>query len=289
MSMRQLKISQSITNRDSQSLEKYLQEIGKVKMVSADEEVQLCMLVKQGDKAAIQQLVKANLRFVVSVAKQYQNHGLSLSDLINEGNIGLINSVTRFDSSRGFKFISYAVWWIRQGILQALAENARIVRLPLNRVSLNGRIQKTMSALEQNLERPPSEEELAEAMNVEVKDIVHNMAENNRHVSLDSPLSNGEDGTLLDSLPSTDTETTDSKLYYTESLNLEVIRSMQSLTPRQKETLCSIFGIGMREPLSLEEIGRKFNVTPERIRQIKEKAIKKLRTRDSAGRLRSFL
>jgi RNA polymerase primary sigma factor len=289
MSMRQLKISQSITNRDSQSLEKYLQEISKVKMISADEEVKLCLLVKQGDQAAIQQLVKANLRFVVSVAKQYQHHGLSLSDLINEGNIGLINSVKRFDSSRGFKFISYAVWWIRQGILLALAENSRIVRLPLNRVSLNNRIQKTMSAMEQDLERAPSQEELADAMDIEVKEIANNMAQNNRHVSLDSPLSDGEDGTLLDTLVSTNTDTTDSKLYYTESLRFEISRSMQHLTLRQKETLCCIFGIGMREPLSLEEIGTRFSVTPERIRQIKEKAIRKLRTKDSSGRLRSFL
>ncbi|MEI9809878.1 MAG: RNA polymerase sigma factor RpoD/SigA [Bacteroidota bacterium] len=287
--MRQLKIVQSITNRDSQSLEKYLQEISKVKMITADEEVQLCMLIKQGDQAAIQQLIKANLRFVVSVAKQYQNHGLSLSDLINEGNIGLINSVKRFDSSRGFKFISYAVWWIRQGIMQALAENARIVRLPLNRVSLNTRIQRTMSAMEQDLERAPSQEELAEVMQMEVKEIAYNLAENNRHVSLDSPISDGEDGTLLDSLVSNNTDTTDSKLYHTESLRLEIVRSMQHLTIRQKETLCCIFGIGMSEPLSLEEIGIKFNVTPERIRQIKEKAIRKLRTRDNTGRLRSFL
>jgi RNA polymerase primary sigma factor len=289
MSMRQLKISQSITNRDSQSLEKYLQEISKVKMISADEEVKLCLLVKQGDLAATQQLIKANLRFVVSVAKQYQHHGLSLSDLINEGNIGLINSVKRFDSTRGFKFISYAVWWIRQGILLALAENSRIVRLPLNRVSLNNRIQKTMSAMEQDLERAPSQEELAEALDMEVKEIAHNMAENNRHVSLDSPLSDGEDGTLLDTLVSTNSDTTDSKLYYTESLRTEISRSLQHLTLRQKETLCCIFGIGMREPLSLEEIGIRFSVTPERIRQIKEKAIRKLRTKDSSGRLRSFL
>jgi RNA polymerase primary sigma factor len=258
-------------------------------MISADEEVKLCLLVKEGNQAAIQQLVKANLRFVVSVAKQYQHHGLPLSDLINEGNIGLINSVKRFDSTRGFKFISYAVWWIRQGILLALAENSRIVRLPLNRASLNHRIQKTISSMEQNLERAPSEEELAEAMDMEVKDIAHSMAENSRHVSLDSPLSEGEDGTLLDTMVSTNTETTDSKLYHTESLRFEIAQSMQHLTVRQKETLCCIFGIGMREPLSLEEIGMRFNVTPERIRQIKEKAIRKLRTKDSSGRLKSFL
>ncbi|MDP4263870.1 MAG: RNA polymerase sigma factor RpoD/SigA [Bacteroidota bacterium] len=287
--MRQLKISQSITNRDSQSLEKYLQEIGKVKMITVEEEVALCMLIKQGDQAAIQQLVKANLRFVVSVAKQYQNQGLSLPDLINEGNIGLINSVTRFDSSRGFKFISYAVWWIRQGIILALAENARMIRMPLNRVSLSGRIQKAISLLEQNLERSPSEEELAELMNMEVKDITSNMAATHRHVSLDSPLSDGQEGTLLDSLVSTDTEATDRKLFHNESLKLEIIRSMQHLSARQKETLCCFFGIGLREPLSLEEIGKKFNVSSERIRQIKEKAIKKLQTTDSRGRLRSFL
>jgi RNA polymerase primary sigma factor len=289
MSMRQLKITQSITNRESQSLEKYLQEIGKVELISSEEEVHLSNLIKQGDKEAIHRLTKANLRFVVSVAKQYQNQGLSLPDLINEGNIGLINSVTRFDNTRGFKFISYAVWWIRQSIIQALAENARMVRLPLNKVSLTSRIQKASSLLEQNLERSPSAEELAEVLKMEVKDISFNMAASSRHVSLDSPVSLGEEGTLLDTLKSQDTDTTDSRLYYTESLKMEIARSMQFLTERQKETLCYFFGIGMQDPLSLDEIGKKFNLSSERVRQIKDKAIMKLRTRESAHLLRPYL
>lgn len=287
--MRQLKITQSITNRESPALDKYLQEIGKVQLLSAEEEVSLCILIKQGDKEAVQRLTKANLRFVVSVAKQYQNQGLSLADLINEGNIGLINSIGRFDSSRGFKFISYAVWWIRQGIIMALADNARVVRLPLNKVSLSSRIQKARSVLEQNLERSPSEEELAEALNMEVKEITYSMAESSRHVSLDSPLSSGEEGTLLDTLKSEDTDTINSKLFHTESLKLEITRSLQYLTARQKEILCCFFGIGVQIPLSLDEIGKRFNLTAERIRQIKDKALMKLRTRESASMLRSYL
>jgi RNA polymerase primary sigma factor len=289
MSMRQLKITQSITNRESQSLEKYLQEIGKVGLISAEEEVHLSDLIKHGDKDAIQRLTKANLRFVVSVAKQYQNQGLSLPDLINEGNIGLINSVTRFDNTRGFKFISYAVWWIRQSIIQALAENSRMVRLPLNKVSLNYRIQKASSLLEQNLERSPSAEELADVLDLDSKEISFNMAAGGRHVSLDSPISDGEEGTLLDTLKSQDTETTDSKLNHTESLKLEISRSMQFLTERQKETLCCFFGIGMQDALSLDEIGRKFNLSSERVRQIKDKAIMKLRKRESSHLLRPYL
>ncbi|MBL7740523.1 MAG: RNA polymerase sigma factor RpoD/SigA [Chitinophagaceae bacterium] len=287
--MRQLKISKSITNRDSQSLEKYLQEISKLKMISADEEVALCMLVKQGDQAAIQQLVKANLRFVVSVAKQYQHRGISLSDLVNEGNIGLISAVARFDSTRGFKFISYAVWWIRQSILLALASDGRMVRLPANRVSVNNRIQKVISAMEQDLERMPSEEELAGVMNMNVADVMYCMTDTSRYVSLDAPISDGEGGTMMDNLPSTDSVTTDSKLYHTESLKKEMLRSMQRLTIRQQEILCSLFGIGECEPLSLEQIGKKFDVSPERIRQIKDKAIKTLKTKDNRGILRSFL
>jgi RNA polymerase primary sigma factor len=289
MSMRQLKITQSITNRESQSLEKYLQEIGKVALISTEEEVHLSDLIKQGDKDAIQRLTKANLRFVVSVAKQYQNQGLSLPDLINEGNIGLIHSATRFDNTRGFKFISYAVWWIRQSIIQALAENARMVRLPLNKVSLNSRIQKASSLLEQNLERLPSADELAEVLDMEAKEISFSMAAGARHVSLDSPMSEGEEGTLMDTLKSQDTETTDSRLNHTESLKTEISRSMQYLTERQKETLCCFFGIGMQDPLSLDEIGRKFNLSSERVRQIKDKAIMKLRKRESSQLLRPYL
>jgi RNA polymerase primary sigma factor len=287
--MRQLKITQSITNRESPALEKYLQEIGKIEMVSSEEEVRLCLLIKQGSQQAAQRLTKANLRFVVSVAKQYQNQGLSLADLINEGNIGLINSISRFDSTRGFKFISYAVWWIRQSIIMALAENSRMVRLPLNKVALNGRIRKIRSVLEQDLERTPSEEELAEALNMEVEQIAYSIAESGRHISLDSPLPNGEEGTLLDTLKSDGADTVNKKLFYAESLKKEITRSMHLLTMQQKEILCCFFGIGLSDSMSLGEIGRKYNLTGERIRQIKDKALMKLRTKKSGSILRSFL
>jgi RNA polymerase primary sigma factor len=287
--MRQLKISKSITNRESPSLEKYLQEIGKVDLISPEEEVRLAALIKKGDKQALERLIKGNLRFVVSVAKQYQGQGLSLPDLINEGNMGLIKSVERFDDTRGFKFISFAVWWIRQSILQAIAIHARMIRLPLNKVLLNGRIQRAHSALEQELERAPSAEELAEVMKMDLEDLTASLAINNRHVSLDVPISEDEDGTLMDTLANPNAEKTEGNLYHGDSLKLEINRSMSVLSERQKETLCYFFGIGIDRPMSLEDIGEKFHLTPERVRQIKDKAITKLRTTQNFDLLRSYL
>lgn len=289
MSMRQLKITKSITNRESQSLEKYLQEIGKVELITPEEEVRLATLIKQGDQKALDRLTKANLRFVVSVAKQYQNQGLSLPDLINEGNLGLIKAAQRFDETRGFKFISYAVWWIRQSILQALAEQARIVRLPLNKVGLTNRIQKAYSQLEQEFEREPSAEELAEVLDMDLEEITSSLGINARHVSVDTPLSEGEEGTLLDVLENTNAEKTDALLDHTQSLKTEIDRSLGTLTERQKEVICYFFGIGVDHPLSLEDIGDKFNLTRERVRQIKDKAITKLKTQNRTRVLRTYL
>ena len=289
MSMRQLKITKSITNRESQSLEKYLQEIGKVELISPEEEVRLATLIKQGDQKALDRLTKANLRFVVSVAKQYQNQGLSLPDLINEGNLGLIKAAQRFDETRGFKFISYAVWWIRQSILQALAEQARIVRLPLNKVGLTNRIQKAYSQLEQEFEREPSAEELAEVLDMDIEEVTSSLGINARHVSMDTPLSEGEEGTLLDVLENTNAEKTDALLDHTQSLKTEIDRSLGTLTERQKEVICYFFGIGVDHPLSLEDIGDKFNLTRERVRQIKDKALTKLKTQNRTRVLRTYL
>ncbi|WP_206609796.1 MULTISPECIES: sigma-70 family RNA polymerase sigma factor [Chitinophagaceae] len=289
MSMRQLKITKSITNRESQSLEKYLQEIGKVDLVSPEEEVRLATLIKQGDQQALNRLTKANLRFVVSVAKQYQNQGLSLPDLINEGNLGLIKAAQRFDETRGFKFISYAVWWIRQSILQALAEQARIVRLPLNKVGLTNRIQKAFSQLEQEFEREPSAEELADLLNMDLEEVASSLGINARHVSMDTPLSEGEESTLLDVLENTNAEKTDNELEYKQSLRIEINRSLQTLTERQKDVICYFFGIGVDHPLSLEDIGEKFNLTRERVRQIKDKAITKLKANSRTKALRPYL
>jgi len=287
--MRQLKITKSITNRESQSLEKYLQEIGKVELISPEEEVRLATLIKQGDQKALERLTKANLRFVVSVAKQYQNQGLSLPDLINEGNLGLIKAAQRFDETRGFKFISYAVWWIRQSILQALAEQARIVRLPLNKVGLTNRIQKAYSQLEQEFEREPSAEELAELLDMDLEEVTSNLGINARHVSMDTPLSEGEEGTLLDVLVNTNAEKTDAELDHRQSLKVEIDRSLGTLTERQKEVICYFFGIGVDHPLSLEDIGERFNLTRERVRQIKDKAITKLKTQNRTKVLRTYL
>ena len=289
MSMRQLKITKSIMNRESQSLEKYLQEIGKVELISPEEEVRLATLIKQGDQKALDRLTKANLRFVVSVAKQYQNQGLSLPDLINEGNLGLIKAAQRFDETRGFKFISYAVWWIRQSILQALAEQARIVRLPLNKVGLTNRIQKAYSQLEQEFEREPSAEELAEVLDMDIEEVTSSLGINARHVSMDTPLSEGEEGTLLDVLENTNAEKTDALLDHTQSLKTEIDRSLATLTERQKEVICFFFGIGVDHPLSLEDIGDRFNLTRERVRQIKDKAITKLKTQNRTRVLRTYL
>jgi len=287
--MRQLKISKSITNRESQSLEKYLQEIGKVELITAEEEVKLATLIKQGDQKALDRLTKANLRFVVSVAKQYQNQGLSLPDLINEGNLGLIKAAQRFDETRGFKFISYGVWWIRQSILQALAEQARIVRLPLNKVGMTNRIQKAYSLLEQQFEREPSAEELAEVLQMDIEEVTATLGINARHVSMDSPLSEGEENTLIDVLENPNADSTDGELIHNDSLKIEIDRSLKTLTERQKEVICYFFGIGVDHPLSLEDIGERFSLTRERVRQIKDKAITKLKSSNRCQLLRTYL
>jgi RNA polymerase primary sigma factor len=287
--MRQLKITKSITNRESQSLEKYLQEIGKVELISPEEEVRLATLIKQGCQKSLERLTKANLRFVVSVAKQYQNQGLSLPDLINEGNLGLIKAAQRFDETRGFKFISYAVWWIRQSILQALAEQSRIVRLPLNKVGLTNRIQKAYSQLEQEYEREPSAEELADVLQMDLEEVSATLGISARHVSMDTPLAEGEENTLLDVLENPNADKTDAELDHNESLKTEIDRSLKTLTERQKEVICFFFGIGVDHPMSLEDIGEKFNLTRERVRQIKDKAITKLRAANRCKLLRTYL
>jgi RNA polymerase primary sigma factor len=289
MSMRQLKITKSITNRESQSLEKYLQEIGKVELISPEEEVKLAIRIKQGDQKALDKLTKANLRFVVSVAKQYQNQGLTLPDLINEGNLGLIKAAQRFDETRGFKFISYAVWWIRQSILQALAEQSRIVRLPLNKVGLTNRIQKAYSQLEQQFERDPSPEELAEILELDIDEVSSTLGIGGRHVSVDTPLSEGEDNTLIDVMENPNAERAETNIEHNESLKQEIDRSLKTLTERQKEVICFFFGIGVDHPMSLEDIGERFNLTRERVRQIKDKAITKLRSNSRSKMLRSYL
>jgi RNA polymerase primary sigma factor len=289
MSMRQLKISKSITNRESQSLEKYLQEIGKVEMISAEEEVQLAARIKQGDQRALERLTKANLRFVVSVSKQYQNQGLSLPDLINEGNLGLIKAAQRFDETRGFKFISYAVWWIRQSILQALAEQSRIVRLPLNKVGLTNRINKAFQQLEQQYEREPSVEELSELLDIDSDEIAASLGSSIRHVSMDSPLSEGEESTLIDVMENPNAEKTDEQIGHIESMKQEIERSLNTLTERQQEVLRFFFGIGIDHPMSLEDIGERFNLTRERVRQIKDKALTKLRNTSRSKHLKSYM
>jgi RNA polymerase primary sigma factor len=280
--MRQLKITKSITNRESQSLDKYLQDIGREELITAEEEVELARKIKQGDQIALEKLTRANLRFVVSVAKQYQNQGLTLPDLINEGNLGLIKAAQKFDETRGFKFISYAVWWIRQSILQALAEQARIVRLPLNQVGSLNKINKAFSRLEQEFERPPSaevpEDKIKESLNV-----------SGRHVSMDAPLTTNEDGgTLMDVMANNDAPRTD-QILMAESLQKEIERSLSTLTDKEREIIRLFFGIGMNHGLTLEEIGAKFNLTRERVRQIKEKAIRRLRHTSRNKLLKSYL
>jgi RNA polymerase primary sigma factor len=287
--MRQLKISKSITNRESESLEKYLQEIGKVDMIGPDEEVQLAIRIRKGDQAALDRLTKANLRFVVSVAKQYQNQGLTLSDLINEGNLGLIKAAQRFDETRGFKFISYAVWWIRQSILQALAEQSRIVRLPLNKVGLSSKITKAYTQLEQHFEREPSPEEIANFIGEDIAEVAATMGIGGKHVSVDQPISDGEDGNMIDLMENKNADSVDKALIVTASLNTEIERSLSSLTPRQKEVILYFFGIGIDQPLSLEDIGLRYNLTRERVRQIKDKALTKLRETSQSHLLRGFL
>ncbi|MEM8526386.1 MAG: RNA polymerase sigma factor RpoD/SigA [Bacteroidota bacterium] len=287
--MRQLKITKSITNRESQSLEKYLQEIGKVDLLTPEEEVDLAKRIKQGDQIALEKLTKANLRFVVSVAKQYQNQGLSLSDLINEGNLGLIKAAQRFDETRGFKFISYAVWWIRQSILQALAEQSRIVRLPLNKVGSLNKINKAFSELEQEYEREPSADELAEQLQIPTEEVETTLGVAARHVSMDAPFVEGEDNSLLDVLENSTTPKTDQKLEYNESLRREIERSLSTLTDRQCDVIKLYFGIGVEHPMSLEDIGERFGLTRERVRQIKDKAINKLRSANRSKLLKNYL
>ena len=287
--MRQLKITKSITNRESQSLDKYLQDIGKEELITAEMEVELAKRIKQGDQWALEKLTRANLRFVVSVAKQYQNQGLTLPDLINEGNLGLIKAAQKFDETRGFKFISYAVWWIRQSILQALAEQARIVRLPLNQVGSLNKINKAFSKLEQEYERPPSAEELAEVLEVPEDKIKESMKVAGRHVSMDAPLSSSEDGgTLMDVMANDDSPNAD-RLLLAESLQKEIERSLSTLTDKEREIIRLFFGIGMNHGLTLEEIGSKFNLTRERVRQIKEKAIRRLRHTSRNKLLKAYL
>jgi RNA polymerase primary sigma factor len=286
--MRQLKISKQITNRESQSLDKYLQEIGKVDLLTPDEEVELAKRIRDGDQIALEKLTKANLRFVVSVAKQYQNQGLSLGDLINEGNLGLIKAAQRFDETRGFKFISYAVWWIRQSILQALAEQSRIVRLPLNRVGSLNKISKTFSELEQRYEREPSPEELAEELDITPAEVIDTLKISGRHVSMDAPFVQGEDNTLLDVLENDTEDKPDSELM-NDSLRREVQRALSTLTPREADVITFYFGLNGEHPMTLEEIGEKFNLTRERVRQIKEKAIRRLRHTTRSKALKPYL
>ena len=285
--MRQLKITKSITNRESASLDKYLQEIGREDLITVEEEVELAQAIKKGDRKALEKLTKANLRFVVSVAKQYQNQGLSLPDLINEGNLGLIKAAEKFDETRGFKFISYAVWWIRQSILQALAEQSRIVRLPLNQVGSLNKIGKVLSRFEQENERRPSAEELAEELDIPVDKITDTLKVSGRHVSVDAPFVEGEDNSLLDVLVNEDTPNTDGTLMY-ESLSREIDRALATLTERESDIIKMFFGIGCQE-VALEEIGDKFGLTRERVRQIKEKAIRRLRQGTRSKLLKTYL
>ena len=273
--MRQLKITKQVTNRETASLDKYLQEIGKVDLITAEEEVELAQKVKQGDQLALEKLTKANLRFVVSVAKQYQNQGLTLPDLINEGNLGLIKAAQRFDETRGFKFISYAVWWIRQSILQALAEQSRIVRLPLNKIGSINKINKTYAFLEQSHERPPSAEEIANELDMTINDVKESMKNSGRHVSMDAPLVEGEDSNLYDVLRSGESPNPDKELIH-ESLRTEIERALETLTPREADVIKLYFGLGNHHPMTLEEIGETFDLTRERVRQIKEKAIRRI-------------
>jgi RNA polymerase primary sigma factor len=286
--MRQLKISKQITNRESQSLDKYLQEIGKVDLITSDIEVELAKRIREGDQIALEKLTKANLRFVVSVAKQYQNNGLTLGDLINEGNLGLIKAAKRFDETRGFKFISYAVWWIRQSIMQALAEQSRIVRLPLNRVGSLNKISKTFSDLEQKFQREPSTEELADVLEITTDEVRDTMKISGRHVSMDAPFVQGEENSLLDVLANDNEETPDSELMM-DSLRREVQRALATLTQRESDVIAFYFGLNGEHAMTLEEIGEKYNLTRERVRQIKEKATRRLRHNSRSKSLKAYL
>jgi RNA polymerase primary sigma factor len=288
--MRQLKITKQVTNRETASLDKYLQEIGREIMISPDEEVELALKIRRGDQNALDRLTKANLRFVISVAKQYQNQGLTLPDLINEGNVGLIKAAQRFDETRGFKFISYAVWWIRQSILQALAEQARIVRLPLNKIGTINKINRAYSELEQKFERPPSSEEMAEFLNVSVEDVRQSISNTGRHLSMDAPLTDGDDSSssMLDVLANEESITPESELVK-ESLRKDIDRSLSTLTMREGEVVRLFYGLNGKYPLTLEEIGMQFDLTRERVRQIKEKAIRRLKHTSRSRMLKSYL
>lgn len=286
--MRQLKITKQVTNRETASLDKYLQEIGRLELINAEEEVRLAQAIKRGDHKALEKLTNANLRFVVSVAKQYQNQGLTLGDLINEGNLGLIKAAQRFDETRGFKFISYAVWWIRQSILQALAEQSRIVRLPLNKIGSINKINKAFSKLEQEFEREPSHEELSQVLELTADDIKDTMRSSGRHISMDAPLLQGEDGSLLDLLEDDDQPHPDASLL-NESLRREVERAISTLTTRESDVIRLYFGLCGEQPLTLEEIGERFDLTRERVRQIKEKAIRRLKHTSRSKILKTYL
>ena len=286
--MRQLKITKQVTNRETASLDKYLQEIGKVDLITAEEEVELAQRIKAGDQIALEKLTKANLRFVVSVAKQYQNQGLTLPDLINEGNLGLIKAAQRFDETRGFKFISYAVWWIRQSILQALAEQSRIVRLPLNKIGSINKINKTYAFLEQAHERAPSAEEIAKELEMTINDVKESLKNSGRHVSMDAPLVEGEDSNLYDVLNSGESPNPDRVLLH-ESLRTEIERALETLTPREADVVRLYFGLGDQHAMTLEEIGETFDLTRERVRQIKEKAIRRLKHTSRSKILKTYL
>jgi RNA polymerase primary sigma factor len=286
--MRQLKITKQVTNRETASLDKYLQEIGKVELITAEEEVELARRIKAGDKDALEKLTKANLRFVVSVSKQYQNQGLSLPDLINEGNLGLIKAAQRFDETRGFKFISYAVWWIRQSILQALAEQSRIVRLPLNKIGSINKINKAYAKLEQQNEREPDSQEIAEMLDIPESEVKESIRNSGRHISMDAPLIQDEENTLYDVLRSDETNTPERELMV-ESLRKEIDRAISTLTPRESDVVRLYFGLNSKHPMTLEEIGEKFDLTRERVRQIKEKAIRRLKHTSRSKILKSYL
>lgn len=289
--MRQLKITKQVTNRETASLDKYLQEIGKVDLITAEEEVELAQRIKAGDQIALEKLTKANLRFVVSVSKQYQNQGLTLSDLINEGNLGLIKAAERFDETRGFKFISYAVWWIRQSILQALAEQARIVRLPLNKIGNINKINRAFSELEQKLERPPSADELAEILDCTPQEVKQSLSQNGRHISMDAPLVEGDDSSssMYDVMGSKDSLPSPESNLVLESLRSDIRQSLKTLTPRESQVVSMFYGLEGKMPLSLEEIGDRFDLTRERVRQIKEKAIRRLKHTTKNVILKSYL
>ncbi len=286
--MRQLKITQQVTNRDTASLEKYFIEIGKYSLITADEEVELAQLIRAGDEVALNKMINANLRFVVSVSKQYQNQGLTLPDLINEGNLGLIKAAKRFDETRGFKFISYAVWWIRQSILQALAEQSRIVRLPLNKIGSINKINKTYAFLEQANERPPSPEEIAKELDMTITDVKESLKNSGRHISMDAPLIEGEDSNLYDVYNSGDSPNPDGNLLY-ESLQAEIERVLETLTPREADVVRLNFGLGNQAPMTLEEIGETFSLTRERVRQIREKAIRRMKHTSRSKTLMAYL